>query len=252
MQQYYFVKSFLFKHKLVFYLLLPFILAACASADESVQSDVTEPPSSEEAEALEEEVSDNVIVDRDETETVQVPNFSPAENAGVERSTAEDAAAEAFANAASPGMEPAQLLIPAIGVDASIDGYGLDADGKMEVPDEGESIAWYERGAKPGAQGNSVLAGHVDDQSGPAVFYDLKELEQGDEITVVDEAGASLTFQVTHMESYPYDDAPLSVVFGSSSSRNLNLITCTGEFDRDAGTHRERLVVFTELVEETV
>ncbi|WP_444684692.1 class F sortase [Alkalicoccus luteus] len=147
----------------------------------------------------------------------------------------------------SSGMEPVRIEIPAIDVDAVVDGYGLNEEGQMAVPDEGETVAWFNRGAKPGAQGNSVLAGHVDDYEGPAVFYDLKELEPGDSIHLYDEDGEQMTFIVQSMESYPYEDAPVDQVFGGTASRNLNLITCTGEFDRNVGTHRERLVVYTEL-----
>lgn len=232
------------------YLIFPLLLAACAAEDEEVQE-------------IQEVQNETTAVDSSEEDTAAVENDTNKEmivdeNASSVSDSTEDSSADSDASnsSASPvqaqGMEPSRLVIPVIDVDASIDGYGLDADGKMEVPDEGESIAWFERGAKPGAQGNAVLAGHVDDQTGPAVFYDLKELEQGDEIIVEDEAGASLTYRVTHKEAYPYDDAPIDRVFGPTSSRSLNLITCTGEFDSDVGTHRERLVVFTELVDDTV
>ncbi|WP_171051911.1 class F sortase [Alteribacter natronophilus] len=144
------------------------------------------------------------------------------------------------------GITPEAVEIPAIGVYADIESLGLTDTGAMDVPDDGDLVGWYNRGAKPGSTGNAVLAGHVDDREGPAVFFDLKDLTEGDEITVHGEDGP-LVFTVTGMESYPYDDAPLQKIFGRSSDRNLNLITCTGEFDREQRTHRERLVVFTEL-----
>ncbi|WP_181186134.1 class F sortase [Alkalicoccus urumqiensis] len=148
------------------------------------------------------------------------------------------------------GIIPVTLSIPAIDVEGPVLPVGLEEDGAMEVPETGDDIGWFERGVKPGAQGNAVLAGHVDDLTGPAIFFDLEKLEAGDEITVTSADGESLTFVVTHKEAYPYQDAPIDEVFGATSSRRLNLITCTGEFDRDAGTHRERLVVFTELKQE--
>ncbi|WP_161524833.1 class F sortase [Alteribacter lacisalsi] len=144
------------------------------------------------------------------------------------------------------GILPVAVEIPEIGVYADIESLGLTDTGAMDVPDDGDLVGWYNRGAKPGAPGNAVLAGHVDDRSGPAVFYDLKELREGDEILVHGE-DETLTFIVTRMEAYPYDDAPLQQIFGRSTARNLNLITCTGEFDREQRTHRERLVVYTEL-----
>lgn len=147
----------------------------------------------------------------------------------------------------SEGVTPSSIAIPALDINASIEEVGLTEDREMDVPEDGDIVGWFHQGAKPGAQGNAVLAGHVDDLSGPAIFYDLHKLEAGDEIIIESADEETLTFEVTEMEVYPYDDAPVSELFGPSSSKNLNLITCTGEFDDEVGTHNERLVVFTEL-----
>ena len=147
----------------------------------------------------------------------------------------------------SAAIEPTRLIIPAINVDAEVDGYGINETGGMAVPEDGESVGWYNLGAKPGGMGNAVIAGHVDDYNGPAVFFYLKNLQIGDEVMVEGANGETLTFLVTRLESYPYDDAPLREIFGPSSSQRLNLITCTGTFNRATQTHAERLVVFTEL-----
>ncbi|SER85116.1 class F sortase [Salisediminibacterium halotolerans] len=149
----------------------------------------------------------------------------------------------------SEGITPQSIAIPALEIDASIEEVGLTEEREMDVPTDGDIVGWFHQGAKPGAQGNAVLAGHVDDLSGPAIFYDLHKLEPGDEIIIESADGESLTFEVSNMEVYPYNDAPVDELFGSSSAKNLNLITCTGEFDNEAGTHNERLVVFTELKE---
>ncbi|MGM0866326.1 MAG: class F sortase [Bacillota bacterium] len=50
--------------------------------------------------------------------------------------------------------------------------------------------------------------------------------------------------------AYQKDDAPLRTIFGPSEKRMLNLITCKGYFDREIHNYIERLVVYTELVEE--
>jgi sortase (surface protein transpeptidase) len=89
----------------------------------------------------------------------------------------------------------------------------------------------------------------VNDRSGPAVFYHLDKLKKGDLIEVTGESGETITFEMEFAASYPYDDAPIQQIFGASSERSLQLITCTGEFDNDAGTHRERLVVTASAVE---
>ncbi len=148
------------------------------------------------------------------------------------------------------GIIPAQLSIPAINVDAKVEHVGQLPDGQMDVPKDENNVGWYQPGAKPGERGNAVLAGHVDNKTGPSVFFHLGDLEAGDLVTVTNEHGLAYDFEVNAVESYPRNNAPLEKVFGTSSKSSLNLITCTGTYDRDAGTHEERMVVYTTLVSE--
>ncbi|MGD6817222.1 sortase domain-containing protein [Metabacillus sp. 84] len=150
------------------------------------------------------------------------------------------------------GIEPAKVEIPSIEVSADMEHVGTLPSGQMDVPKDDRNAAWYNPGTKPGDKGNAVLAGHVDNKTGPAVFFDLKKLEKGDEIIVKDDKGKEIVFVVKNKASYGRTDAPLNEIFGSSDKRNLNLITCTGTFDRENGTHEERLVVYTELREDFV
>lgn len=145
-------------------------------------------------------------------------------------------------------IKPSVLTIPKLGIEAPIKEFGLDKEGNMELPENGKDVAWFEPGFQPGEKGNAVLAGHVDDEKKPAVFFELKELEPGDEIHLQDEKGESLTFVVREKVAYKKDDAPLRTIFGPSQKRMLNLITCTGYFDHDIHNYVERLVVYTELV----
>lgn len=145
------------------------------------------------------------------------------------------------------GIVPHRIEIPGIGVDASIEHVGLLPSGQMDEPSEMDDVAWYEGGYMPGEQGSSVIAGHVDSRTGPAIFFDLHKLEQGDEIIVTDEDGVEKVFVVQKSEAYDRNDAPLQQIFGYSYRSQLNLITCTGEFNTEAGTHDERLVVYTVL-----
>lgn len=143
---------------------------------------------------------------------------------------------------------PIGLSIPAINVNATVERVGLDAVGNMDVPSGYESVAWYEKGAKPGATGNSVIAGHLDSRNGPAVFYRLSDLAPGDEIIVTTHDGEELRFVVDRVATFDTETAPRYEVFGPSSSANLNLITCEGTFDSAAGAYDERLVVYSTLV----
>lgn len=148
-----------------------------------------------------------------------------------------------------PGIAPEMLSIPSIGIEADVTHLGVTDTGEMAVPDNGEELSWFSPGYQPGQRGRAVIAGHVDDLDGPAVFWDLTELEPGDEIIVSGE-DRKLRFKVHTMESVPLDLADVDSVFGYHSSPELVLITCSGTYDYDRGTREERLIVYASLVEE--
>jgi sortase A len=148
----------------------------------------------------------------------------------------------------APG-NPVRLQIDAIDVDAPFEYVGVDDQGNMGVPEEWDNVAWYEPGTVPGARGNSVIAGHYDSDTGPAVFFDLNHLEEGDEVRIVTEDGEELVFEIFEIESVHVDDADTSKIFGRTDQRNLNLITCEGVWDSSAGMYDHRLIVYTRLIE---
>lgn len=145
------------------------------------------------------------------------------------------------------GIVPASIKIPALDVNTEIEKVGRLENGQMGVPKGFDTVGWFGEGAKPGAPGNAVMAGHVDSKTGPAIFYKLEDLNKGDEVIVKDNDGKTLTFIVTGKEKYDRKNAPVDKIFDYSYGSKLNLITCTGNFNRNEGTHEERLVVYTEL-----
>ncbi|MFC0524487.1 sortase domain-bontaining protein [Pontibacillus salicampi] len=147
------------------------------------------------------------------------------------------------------GITPTSIEIPAIGVKTSIEHVGTLENGQMDVPKNTDNTAWYEEGPKPGAPGNSVIAGHVDDLTSPAVFYKLDQLKEGDQIIIKGKSGEKVTFAVQESNVYPRKDAPIDKIFGYSYRSMLNLITCTGEFNPATTERAERLVVSAKLVQ---
>lgn len=146
------------------------------------------------------------------------------------------------------GIIPATIEIPAINVKAQIEQVGTLKDGRMDVPKDPDNVGWYEPGTLPGAPGNAVLAGHVDDLTSPAVFYDLHKLKNGDKIFVTDTEGQTLTFEVYDQKTFPRLDAPIEEIFGFSFASTLNLITCSGDYDPKTTERAERTVIYTKLV----
>jgi hypothetical protein len=143
--------------------------------------------------------------------------------------------------------QPTRVKIPVIRVDAAVEYVGLTPEGAMDVPKNYSKTAWYEPGPRPGEQGNSAIAGHVDSKTGKAVFWDLHTLKVGDEIFVMGDDGVERRFVVSGVQSYGRADAPLQQIFGPTNERHLNIITCDVEsgFNKAKGEYAGNIVVYT-------
>jgi sortase (surface protein transpeptidase) len=142
---------------------------------------------------------------------------------------------------------PVRIQIPRIQVDAEVEKVGILENGQMGVPKEEMNVGWFEPGYKPGQSGSAVLAGHVDNKTGPSIFFYLKTLEKGDKVLITGEDGTTLSFVVKNLASYKTEESPIGYIFGKSDIPRLNLITCTGTYNKKTRQHEKRLVVFTEL-----
>lgn len=160
------------------------------------------------------------------------------------RSATSAAVAEEVAQRREQAMEGATLEIPAIGVSAPLISLGLDENQAMEVPTNFAEAGWYRHSPTPGETGPSVIAGHVDSQTGPAVFFRLTDLQAGDEVHVQRGDGTRTTFTVDRVEQHPKDAFPHDDVYGDTDGPELRLITCGGVFDRAQRAHRDNIIVY--------
>ena len=141
---------------------------------------------------------------------------------------------------------PVTLSIPTLNVNAPVERVGLDAQGNMDVPKDPFNTAWYEPGPRPGQRGNAVVAGHINYRGiGDVVFAQLATMQPGQQILVTGDNGVRHRFVVTSVEIFFTDQAPLERIFGASSTANLNLISCIGDFDPGSASYDRRVVVFS-------
>jgi Sortase domain len=138
---------------------------------------------------------------------------------------------------------PVSIAIPAVGIDTRVVPVGLRADRTMEVP-EVDLAGWYEPGPRPGEAGPAVIVGHVDSRHGPAVFFRLGELRQGDRITIGQQGGAARSFLVERVERSPKEALPVGRIWDRTRQPVLRLITCGGSFDRSTGHYRDNVIVY--------
>lgn len=143
---------------------------------------------------------------------------------------------------------PTRIEVPSIGVDSSLMGLGLDAQGAMQVPPAGFPAGWYTGAPTPGETGPAVIAGHVDWAGDPGVFFDLRNVQAGADISVTREDGSIARFEVTEVTAFPKNEFPTDRVYGTLDYAGLRLVTCGGAFDESASSYQDNVIAFAKLV----
>ncbi len=156
----------------------------------------------------------------------------------------------ALADQPAPAPAPVGLRVPAVDLEVPLDAVGVEPDGQMVVPDDADRAGWYRYGPAPGAgQGSAVIAGHVDDRSGPGAFLALTEARKGDEIVVTLEDGTSTTYRVVSRVTVAKPELAVDDLFRRDGPPALHLVTCAGEWSRATGRYTDNLVVTAEPVQ---
>lgn len=146
---------------------------------------------------------------------------------------------------------PQRLTIDGLGLDMKVVDVGLAEDGSMEIPERAEVAGWYRFGPAPGSEtGNAVLAAHVDDARGVGPFAQLRDLDPGAPIEVVDAAGDTHSFVVDRVEQTSKREVDMDLVFDRDTPGQLVLVTCGGRFDWDVRHYEDNVVVYATPVEE--
>lgn len=151
-------------------------------------------------------------------------------------------------------LVPATLSVNDIGIGrAPIDAVGVEPDGGMEIPTDIARIGWYRYGPEPGAdEGTAVLTAHIDDRTqGKGVFYDLDELQEGDDVEVRMSDDSVRRFTVDEVRQIPKVDLPTGDLFRRDGVPRLALITCGGAFDAGSRHYRDNIVVLASPPNET-
>ncbi len=146
---------------------------------------------------------------------------------------------------------PASIYVEKAEVDAEIETINI-VDGVMENPTGPWVVSWYKQTAELGEPGNVVMAGHVDYWDvGPAVFFNLRNLTQGEESRVTGDDGTEYVYAVEWVETFDVVDLTRETIVdivGPTPEQSLTLITCGGEFNYDTGEYLSRMVVRSKLV----
>lgn len=172
---------------------------------------------------------------------------SPSTSPSASPSSLHPSSPTATATAVVPGpatrAAPVTISVPSIGVHAEVTALALPPDGRIPSPADPASVGWLSGGSAPGEIGTAVLVGHLDSDTGPAVFAQLSELSAGDDVVVQRHGKDAVRFEVSQVTRYSRTDPP-EEAFGPSPVPELRLVTCDGPFlSGRYGGYRDNIVV---------
>jgi hypothetical protein len=134
----------------------------------------------------------------------------------------------------TPPPRPIRISIPAIHIESSIVSVPLVTDpvtgstnwdvGRLFRPGRKDLVGHLEGTSLPGEAGNAVLGGHNYGRGYNGVFVHLGWLQAGDRITVVNEAGAKLVYEVVSVEQVKWRRKTVAEL-----ARHLEYLSPTGE-----------------------
>jgi len=154
------------------------------------------------------------------------------------------------ANLSGPGPVEGtgmSMVIPAIGVNASVYSRTIGENGQMGNPSGAYDVIWYDFSGWPGLGGapgepgaNAVFAGHVDYiHVGPAVFWSIRDLQPGDQVTINTPNGP-ITYAI-QWSQWAEPDTDFTSFVSRTGQDSITLVTCIGGFS--AGHYSNRLIV---------
>lgn len=142
---------------------------------------------------------------------------------------------------------PKRLDIPSLKMKAPLMKLGLSGDGEVELPpfEKPATAGWFDQSAVPGEDGPSVIIGHVDTKTAPAVFYRLREVKKGAVIKVLRSDDKVAQYKVDSIEQVAKDSFPAERVYVEDG---LRLVTCGGAFDRSTHEYLDNIIVYASRV----
>ena len=146
-----------------------------------------------------------------------------------------------------PADKPLSIQLPSIKSKGFIQQVGVDKKNQMVVPSNVHMAGWYTGSTLPGDPGLSIIDGHVNGLYAKGIFKDLVKLKAGDKFTVTFGDKTKRNFQVKKLKTVSVEEAN-TVLYERDSSvvKQLNLITCTGRYEKSDHSYDQRVIVFSE------
>lgn len=141
------------------------------------------------------------------------------------------------------GVEPVAISVAALGIDQPVMRLGLDAFGRLDVPQDAVTVGWHPAfSTLPGEGGTTFFAAHYEYGGVPGTFYELSALSPGDRIEVRMGDGSSATYEVASVLDYDLAVVDMGAILqGVEGVESVSLMTCSGPIRE--GNYQERTLV---------
>ena len=145
--------------------------------------------------------------------------------------------------------DPLKISIESVGIEGFIQKVGVDQNLAVAAPNNVNLAGWFVDSMLPGQKGLSIIDGHVSGRTKDGVFKQLAGVKTGDIVIVTMGGGKEHKYKVFATNTVPHEQAA-QVLFDQDPkvTSQLNLITCTGQFDRQSETYADRVIVYAELI----
>lgn len=148
------------------------------------------------------------------------------------------------------GIEIVWLSVPAIDVaNAPVARFGLDAFGRLEVPQDSQHVGWNPAyNALPGEGGSTFFAAHFEYAGRAGVFNRISTLKPGDMVQVGLSDGSRHSYRVSSTVDYNLAAIDMgAILHGREGRESVTLMTCSGPPNADG--YPQRTVVLAERVD---
>lgn len=147
-------------------------------------------------------------------------------------------------------VEVQHVAIATLDVNAATARYGVDRFGRLDVPQDDQTIGWHpEYSDTPGEGGATFLAAHFQFAGRPGVFNKISGLRSGDEITVTLTDGSSHRYRVDSTVDYALGAIDMgAILHGRANMESITLMTCSGPANE--GEYPLRTVVLASRIHE--
>jgi sortase (surface protein transpeptidase) len=146
--------------------------------------------------------------------------------------------------------DPKFIELPSIASSGFVQQMGVDQNKQIAVPTNIHLAGWFVDSVRPGRKGLSIIVGHVNGvQSDAGIFKQLGKLKAEEEFKLTLGNGDKLTYKVMDVKSYKTAESA-NYLFSQSPGieSQLNLVTCSGSYDKAARSYDQRTIVTAKLL----